>query len=274
MDQSPSIEQIKAGMRSSWMAGDFGVIAQTIADCAEHFVGRLAITPGMRALDVACGTGNVTLPLRRRAAEVTGVDIAPNLLEQARSRARSEHLDIIFDEGDAEQLPYPDGSFDLLTSMFGAMFAPRPALVVAECARVLRPGGLLAMANWNPTSFSGQMFAVNARHVPLPAGLPAPVLWGDEATVRARLQPFFGDIQTELIPVNFDLPVSPAAAVDTFLRFFGPSVVAFSRLDRPGQLALTAELEALWQGANIASDPAEHTLVPNQYLQVTARRLQ
>ena len=254
------------------MAGDFGVIAKTIALCAESFIERLPITPGLRVLDVACGTGNVSLPAARRGAHVTGVDIAPNLLIQARERALTEGLHIAFDEGDAEQLPYPDVSFDLVTSMFGAMFAPRPELVIAEFARVLRPGGLLAMANWNPESFSGKMFALGARHAPGPPGLPAPVLWGNEATVRERLHAGFTSIATELVPVDFDLPVNPLGAVHFFRQFFGPTRVAFSRLDESAQAAFSADLEDLWTGANTAANPAEHTLVPNQYLQVLARR--
>ena len=273
MRDGPPIEQIKDRMRAAWMAGDFGVIARTIAGCAESFVEKLPISPGLCVLDVACGTGNVALPAARRGAHVTGVDIASNLLLQARARAEAEGLEIRFDEGDAERLPYPDSSFDLVTSMFGAMFAPRPELVVAEFARVLRPGGLLAMANWNPESFSGKLFAVSASHVPPPPELPNPVLWGDEPAVRQRLHARFSSIHTELVPVNFDLPVDAAGAVSFFRQFFGPTVVAFSRLDEPGRAALTAQLEHLWTEANIAPNPTEHTLVPNQYLQVTARCL-
>ena len=146
----PTIDQIKASMRATWMAGDFGVVARTISSGAEDFIRRLPNPSGLRALDVACGTGNLAIPLARAGAVVTGVDIAPNLLVQARERASAESLLVHFDEGDAEELPYPDASFDLVVSMFGAMFAPRPELVASELARVLKPGGLLAMANWNP----------------------------------------------------------------------------------------------------------------------------
>src|SRR5579875_3177793 len=131
-NSDPTIEQIKHSMRASWTAGDFGVVAKTIAKGAEEFVARLEFPPGARALDVACGTGNVAIPLARHGAVVTGVDLAPNLLEQGRARAAAEGLTITFDEGDAEQLPYPDGSFDVVTSMFGAMFAPRPEIDAAE----------------------------------------------------------------------------------------------------------------------------------------------
>lgn len=269
---APSIEQIKDSMRAVWMAGDFGVVAKTISEGAEAFVKRLAIPAGARVLDVACGTGNLAIPLARQGAIVTGVDIAPNLLVQARERAAAEHVSAIFEEGDAEQLPYADASFDVVVTMFGAMFAPRPELAASELARILKPGGLLAMANWNPASFSGAMFKVGSRHVPPPPGIAAPVLWGDEATVRERLARNFVDIRTELIPINFDLPTNPAGAVAFFRKYFGPTHVAFSRLDEAGQAAFAADLESLWSGANVAPDPANHTLIRNQYLQVTATR--
>jgi SAM-dependent methyltransferase len=268
----PPIEQIKAAMRSTWMAGDFGVVAKTISAGADAFIARLAIPAGSRVLDVACGTGNTAIPLAQRGCVVTGVDIAPNLLVQARERAAQEGLTITFDEGDAEQLPYPDASFDAVVTMFGAMFAPRPELVASELARVLKPGGLLAMANWNPASFTGDMFRLGSKHVPPPPGLLPPVLWGDDATVRQRLAPHFAHIQTELIPIDFDMSTSPAGAVAFFRQYFGPTKMAFSRLDEPGQAAMATDLEALWSSANTSPNPATHTLVHNQYLQVTANR--
>lgn len=268
----PSMQQIKDSMRAGWMAGDFGVVARTISRAAEDFVERLPLAPGDRVLDLACGTGNTAIPLARRGAVVTGADIATNLLEQARERAASEGLAITFDEGDAEQLPYPDGSFDAVVSMFGAMFAPRPEVVVSELARVLKPGGLLAMGNWHPAGFAGQMFKVTSRHAPPPPGVPPPVLWGDEATVRARLAADFADVRTELVPVDFDLPTNPAGAVAFFRQYFGPTKVAFGRLDDSGQAALASDLEALWAGANAATDPESHTLIHHHYLEVTAKR--
>jgi ubiquinone/menaquinone biosynthesis C-methylase UbiE len=268
----PSIEQIKDSMRATWMSGDFGVVARTISASAEAFISRLALPTGSHVLDVACGTGNVAIPLARRGAVVTGVDIAANLLVQARERAAAEGLAITFDEGDAEQLPYADASFEAVFSMFGAMFAPRPELVASELGRVLKPGGLVAMANWNPAGFTGQMFKVGSRHVPPPPGVAPPVLWGDEAVVCERLAPYFIDIQTELICIDFDMPTSPAGAVAFFRKYFGPTITAFSRLDEAGQAAMAADLESLWTSANIAPDPANHTLIRNEYLQVTARR--
>ncbi len=271
--RNQQMDQIKTAMRSTWMAGDFGVIARTIAGAAEEFAERLALPPGTKVLDVATGTGNVAVPLARRGGVVTGVDIAPNLLEQARERAKSEGLTIMLDEGDAEALPYADASFDAVVTMFGAMFAPRPELVAKEFARVLKPGGFLAMANWNPESFTGAMFRTGSKHAPGPAGLAPPVLWGVPATAHERLAGGFADIETRLIPVDFDLPMSPAQTVDYFRTYFGPTKMSFSRLDEAGQAALHADLTALYVAANVAEDPEKHTLVHNQYLQVTARKI-
>ncbi len=269
---APSIDQIKSAMRSAWMAGDFGVVAKTITAAAESFIAALNLPPGARVLDVACGTGNTAIPLARRGCIVTGVDIAPNLLEQARARAAEEHLPLQFDEGDAEALPYADASFDAVTTMFGAMFAPRPELVARESARVLRPGGLLAMGNWDPAGFVGRMFKLSSQHVPPPPGVPPPVLWGDDATVRQRLEPYFDSIRTKIIPVDFDMPTSPAGAVDFFRTYFGPTKTAFGRLDAAGQTAFAAALEELWSSANESPNPASHTLVHGQYLEIIATR--
>jgi SAM-dependent methyltransferase len=270
--QQIDMAAIKQQMRSAWMAGDFGVVAKSMAGPAEAFVKRLGIEPGMRVLDVACGTGNTAIPEAKLGAEVVGVDIATNLLEQARERAAAEGLAISFEVGDAEGLPYKAESFDVVVTMFGAMFAPRYRLVASEMARVLKPGGLLAMANWNPASFTGQMFKVTSRFVPPAAGLAPPVLWGDEATVAERLEPHFEQIQMELTPVDFDLPMPPAGAVAFFRKYFGPTQMAFNRLDEAGQAEMQKALEELWAGANVSETPETQTLIRNEYLTVTARK--
>jgi SAM-dependent methyltransferase len=263
-------DKLKQGMRSSWMAGDFGRIAQHTAEEAAAFVERLGITPGARVLDVACGTGNLAIPAARQGAHVHGADIAPNLLEQARARAAAEGLDASFDEGDAEQLPYPDAAFDVVMSMYGAMFAPRPALVASELARVCRPGGLIAMANWTPAGFVGKSFAISASKLPPPEGIPAPVLWGDEAVVRERLGPYASRIDTVRRDALFDYPLGPREMVDFFREYFGPTRVAFSRLDAEGQAAFAADLENLWREYNEAG--GDRTLIHAEYLEVRAVR--
>lgn len=273
MATTPGIDQIKQGMRSTWMAGDFGMIAKNMEDIATAFAMGMNIPAGATVLDVATGTGNVAIPLARAGCAVTGVDIAPNLLEQARSRALAESLSARFDEGDAEALPYPDASFDAVVTMYGAMFAPRPELVAKELARVLKPGGLLGMANWNPESFTGKMFRTGSAHVPPPPGIAPPVLWGDDATVRQRLADGFTDIHTELIPIDFDMLGDTTTTVQLFRTYFGPTKMAFAKLDEAGQAALQADLIRLWSEHNMADDPTSRTLVKNEYRKVTARRV-
>lgn len=264
------IYALKERMRDTWMAGDFGVIAAYTAEAAKQFVDRLNIAPGTRVLDVACGTGNTAIPAAKRGAVVTGVDIASNLLEQARARADKEAVKATFVEGDAEQLKFADGSFDAIVTMFGAMFAPRPELVAAEFLRVCRPGGMIAMANWTPTGFVGDNFRVTAAHVPPPAGIPAPVLWGDEATVRERFGKGVAQITCTKQMCRFTYPFPPKEVVQLFRQYFGPTKTAFSKLDEKGQAALTADLEAMWTRHNQAKEGT--TVVDGEYLEVKATR--
>ena len=253
-----------------WIAGDFGRIAIFQAAEADRFVERLGIPSGSRVLDVACGTGNLAIPAARRGAVVTGVDIAPNLVQQARERAAKEGVQAAFDEGDAEALPYADAAFDVVMTMYGAMFAPNPERTASEMARVCRSGGTIAMANWTPTGFVGKMFALNAKHVPPPEGMAAPVLWGIDAKVRERLGPFASRIETNVRSVDFDYPFPPRDVVQYFREYFGPTKTAFARLDPAGQDALAADAEALWREHN--RDNAGRTLVPAEYLEVIATR--
>ncbi len=263
-------DQLKQRMRGAWMAGDFGQIARYTAQCGERFVDRLQIPVGARVLDVACGTGNLAIPAARKGAEVSGVDIAPNLLDQARQRAGAEGLRAVFDEGDAERLPYPDAHFDVVMSMFGAMFGPRPELVAAELARVCRPGGMIAMANWTPEGFVAKQFGVGNRYLPPPEGIPAPILWGDEHVVRQRLGSYASEIRTSRRMADFDYPFPPSEVVRFFRQYFGPTQVAFSRLSADAQAAYAADLESLWREHNEAAD--ERTAVRAEYLEVVATR--
>lgn len=269
---APTIEQIKTNMRSAWMAGDFNEIAKTVTVAAEEFVASLDIPAGARVLDVACGTGNTAIPLARRGCIVTGVDISTKQLAHARENAAAAGVAITFEEGDAEALPYSDASFDAVTTMFGAMFAPRPELVASECARVLKPGGLLAMGNWGPGAFVARMFKISSGHVPPPPGVLPPILWGDDATVRQRLSPHFTNIEVKPTPLEFDMAMSPGAAVDFFRTYYGPTTVAFSKLDEAGQKALFSDLEQVWASENVARDPRNHTLIKHEYIRITAIR--
>lgn len=252
------------------MAGDFGQIAAYSAHAAEQFVGRTTITKGTRVLDVACGTGNTAIPAARAGGVVTGLDIAPNLLEQARKRASAEKLEIRFQEGDAEQLPYPDGAFDVVMTMFGAMFAPRPEQVAAELLRVCRAGGLIAMANWTPQGFVGKTFQFMSKMAPPPPGIPAPTLWGDEETVRQRFAKKVSNLSLTRRKTSFDYPFPPNEVVAFFRQYFGPTQVAFKRLDPNGQAALASGLESLWKEHNRAGNDSMSVEV--EYLDVRAIR--
>jgi ubiquinone/menaquinone biosynthesis C-methylase UbiE len=264
------LAELKARMRATWMAGDFGEVAKYAQTAADDFVARRAVRPGMRVLDVACGTGNLSIPAARAGADVTGVDIAPNLLVSARRRAEAERLTIGFDEGDAEALPYADQSFDLVVSMFGAMFAPRPERVASELARVLRPGGEIAMANWTPRSFIGETFTVTARHVPPAAGLTPPVMWGDETTVRERFRAVGIDhVKTTPVMAQLRYPFSERGTVEFFRTYFGPTRAAFARLAEDGREALGRDLEQVWAAHNRATDGT--TAIEAEYLEVVAR---
>ncbi len=259
--------ELKQRLRATWMAGDFGEIAKLNAHGAEDFIERLRLKPGTKVLDVACGTGNQSIPAARAGAEVSGLDIATNLLEQARKRAADEKLKIEFVEGDAEKLPYEAGRFDVVLSMFGAMFAPRPDVVASELVRVCRPGGLIAMGNWTPEGFVGQMFKITSRHAPPPPGMPAPSLWGDERVVTERLG---GKTRLKMTrqQLLFDYPFPPSEAVAFFRKYFGPTQMTFARLDEAGQKALAADLTEHWTSNN--QDDPSHTVIKAEYLEVHA----
>jgi SAM-dependent methyltransferase len=262
----PTIEALKERMKATWMAGDFGKVAEFAAADAARFVDGLPLRPGMKVLDVACGTGNTAIPEARKGAIITGVDIATNLLEQARLRAQSEGLAIDFREGDAEKLDFPDASFDAVVTMFGAMFAPRPELVAAELVRVCRPQGFVAMANWTPEGFVGKTFILTSQHVPPPPGVPAPVLWGKEDVVRQRFAKFNCKVETFKRNAEFKYPFDGKSVVEFFRKYFGPTQAAFARLDSAGQSALARDLEKLWAENNRGS--GNETIVTAEYLDV------
>jgi len=264
------MEALKARLKAMWMAGDYGHFAHYLEPGAMAFFPSLQIAPGERVLDVACGAGQLTLPAARVGATVTGVDIATNLIEQARSRAKAEGLEIRFEEGDAEDLPHDDATFDVVYSLIGAMFAPRPEQVATEFARVCRPGRRIVMGNWTPGGFVGQMFKTHGKHVPPPAGMPSPVLWGDEATVRDRLDEGIADLRLtrKIYPMKYPFP--PAEVVEFFRTCYGPSNRAFAALDPDKQAALRSDLEQLWSAHNQASDGG--TEIESEYLEVAAIR--
>jgi SAM-dependent methyltransferase len=192
------------------------------------------------------------------------------MVEQARENAQREGLKAQFDEGDAEALEYMDESFDVVATMFGAMFAPRPDVTSTELLRVCKRGGQLAMANWTPAGFIGQMFKATAAHVPPPPGMPSPVLWGVEEQVRERLGADISSLQTNLRHVSFKFPFPPADVVEHFRNYYGPTQKAFGALDENGQAELRRDLEKLWADHNRMTDGT--TDVESEYLEVIATR--
>lgn len=267
---TPEMTALKAKLKATWTSGNFGQIAKTYAPGAAEFVNRLALQPGERVLDVACGTGNLTIPAARSGARVIGQDLAPNLLEQGRAWAKAEDLTIQFDENDAEALPYDDASFDTVISMFGAMFTPQPDVMAAELARTCRPGGRIAMANWTPDGFIGQMFKIVGEHVPPAPGMPSPLLWGHEPTVRERLNGSVSNLQLIRRLITFNFSGTAPEVVECFRRYYGPTYKAFNALDEQGQAALRQELEQLWSAHNQARNGV--TRVESEYLEVVAVR--
>jgi len=255
-------------VRTTWTSGDFGRIAAGYERGAGEFIARLALETDDRVLDVACGTGNLSLPAARAGAAVTGIDIAPNLIAQAKANAVAEQLTIAFDVGNAEQLPYEDESFDTIVTMFGAMFAARPEKAADELLRVTRSGGRIAMANWTPTGFIGEMFKTTAGYVPPPAGVPSPLLWGNEDIVRERLGKATKALALTRRTITFEYPLDAAGTVNYFRVWYGPTLRAFAALDEDKRDGLRRDLEKLWSEHNRATDGT--TRVESEYLEVVA----
>ena len=252
--RTTEFDQLKTRLKATWLTGDYDTFSRFMEKDAEQFFRRLGVTPGTRLLDVGCGAGQLALIAARAGVQATGCDIATNWIEKARARAAAEGLAVTFEEGDAEALPYADAQFDVVTSMIGAMFAPRPELVAAELTRVCRREGIIAMANWTPGGFIGQMFKTIARHI-APAGMPSPVLWGDAPTVHDRFKQGIADLKLTPRMYRFDYPFAPDAVVEFFGVNYGPMSRAFASLDTLRKEGLRSELVDLWSAYNQATEP-------------------
>lgn len=262
---------IKDKMKTTWMDGDYARFARYMEPGAREILREWNVAAGERLLDVGCGSGQIAIPAAEAGAQVTGIDIAHNLIEHARQRAESAGLEARFDEGDAEQLPYGEGEFDVVTSLIGAMFAPCPDRVARELARVCRPGGRLFMANWTPTGMVGRMFRCIAEHVPPPPGLIPPPIWGDEATARGRLEEGFTNIRlTRKRYPLWSYPFSVPELVEYFRRYFGPVRKAFAALDEVDKRSLRQALEFNFAAHNRATDGTVR--LSGEYLEIAAIR--
>lgn len=245
--------ELKTKLETVWTTGDYGWVARGMQDSAEAFMAEHLPAPGERVLDIACGTGQLAIPCARAGAEVTGLDLSEAWLAQARERAAAEGLDIRLDQGDAEAMPYPDASFDMVVSLIGVMFAPRPERAAAEMLRVCRPGGRILMGNWTPEGRVGEFFRIIAGHVP-PPDMPSPLLWGTEDAVRERLGDAVTDLTFTRRMMHFSYPLPPEAVADHYLEHFGPVKTAAAQLDADARAALRDDIVAHWAAGNTATD--------------------
>ena len=265
----PDFAAIKTRQQAAWSSGDYAVVGTTLQIVGETLCEALDLRAGEHVLDVAAGNGNVSLAAARRWTRVVSTDYVGALLARGRERAAAERLDMEFREADAENLPFGDGSFDVVVSTFGVMFTPDPRQAAAELLRVCRPSGRIGLANWTPEGFIGQLFKTIGKHVPPPAGVESPALWG----TRARIDALFGaeaaQIETNTRAFSFRYR-SPAHWLDVFRGYYGPVLKAFAALDAAGQQALEADLVALIRRFNRAADGS--MVVPSDYLEIVVTK--
>lgn len=265
----PDLAAIKQRQQATWASGDFAVVGVTLQIVGELLAEAADVRAGERVIDIAAGNGNATLAAARRFARVTSTDYVPALLEKGRARAAAEGLAIDFREADAEALPFPDASFDVALSTFGVMFAPDQARAAAEMQRVVRPGGRIGMANWKPEGFIGQLFKAVGKHMPPPAGLASPLLWGNEDHVR---QLFGADaLQARITGKMFNFRyASPTHFVHVFRDYYGPLNRAFAALAPNAANALEQDLLALIDRFNTAGP--DSMVAPAEYLEIVLTR--
>ena len=264
LDVATDFIAIKGRQQRAWSSGDYAVVGVTLQIVGEMLCEAVDLRSNQRVLDVAAGNGNATLAAARRFAEVVSTDYVGALLERGRERAQAERLSAIFREADAEALPFEDASFDVVLSTFGVMFTPNQQQAANEMLRVCRPGGKIGLANWTPESFIGQLFKIIGKHLPPPAGVSSPSLWG----TRAHLDRLFGaggriGTQSRNFVFRYE---SPEHWMEIFRNYYGPVVKAFETLDRAGGAALETDIDALLGKFNLATDGT--LVIPSEYLEV------
>lgn len=270
MSDAPDLEAVGKVQQQTWSEGDFAMVASIVASVAEELAEALDLVPDEKVLDVACGSGNGAIAAARRTwGGVVGADFVPALLERGRERAAAERLDVEFVEADATDLPFEDGQFDVVMSIFGAMFAADQEKAAAELLRVCKPGGRIGMANWTPDSGVGQTFMTIAKHAPPPPGVKPPLVWGTEEGLRELLGDGVGEMQIERRPARQAFR-SADHFLDFFRTYFGPVKVALERVGPEGEEALVADLRAVLEENNTAGDRG--LVLKPEYLQVIATR--
>lgn len=260
----PDLAAVKQRQHGAWSSGDYAVVGTTLQIVGEQLCEAIDLRAGSKVLDVAAGNGNATLAAARRWCDVTSTDYVPALLERGRERAAAERLAVDFREADAEALPFADASYDVVLSTFGVMFTPDQDQAASELARVCRSGGKIGLASWTPQGFIGQLFKTIGKHLPPPAGVKSPALWG----TTARLEEMFGALAAEIAaePRMFVFRYrSPEHWLEIFKTFYGPTLKAFAALDETGQAALRRDLLALLGEFNHADDGT--IVVHSEYLE-------
>ena len=261
----PDLAAIKAKQQATWASGDFGIIGTTLQIVGETLCEAVDLRSGSKVLDVAAGNGNCSLAAARRWCDVTSTDYVPALLEDGRRRAEGERLPITFQVADAEALPFEDGSFDVVLSSFGVMFAPNHEKSASELLRVCRSGGRIGLANWTPRGFIGQLFTVIGRHLPPPAGVTPPPKWGTEAHLEHLFGAGAADIH--VTPRDFAFRYkSPEHWIEVFRTWYGPVHKAFGALAPEQQQALHNDLLKLIAEFNTSQDAT--MVAPSEYLEI------
>lgn len=268
-DQAPNMSAIKERMHKIWTSGDFARIGNRLVLIGERLCEAVDLHSGEEVLDVATGSGNTAISAARRFCQVTGMDLDPESIEHARRRAGVEGMEITLEVGDAEDLSYPDASFDVVLSTFGVMFCPNQEKAANELLRVCKPGGKIGLANWTPDGFIGNMLKTVGKHVPPPSGIKPPPLWGTEERLQELLGKDVSSLETTRRTCNFRYP-SADHFVGWFRDYYGPTLRAFAALETEGKDALAHDLKELCESWNVSGD--ETLVVPSDYLEVVAVR--
>ena len=266
---APDFAAIKNRQQATWASGDFAILGTTLQIVGESLAEAVDVRAGERVLDVAAGNGNATLAAAHRFADVTSTDFVPALLDKGRERARAEGVAVKFQVADAEQLPFEDGSFDVVLSTFGAMFTPEHDRAAREMLRVLRDGGRIGMANWTPEGFIGRLFKVVGTHVPPPAGLKSPALWGTEPHLVELFGTQAAQIHCERRHFNFRYR-SASHWLQVFRDYYGPMHKAFAALEEAAGQKLARDITALLEEMNTAGKAS--LVVPAEYLEIVVTK--
>jgi len=259
---------VKGRQQAAWSSGNYATVGTTLQIVGENLCEAIDLRSNQRVLDVAAGNGNATLAAARRFADVTSTDYVGTLLDQGKKRAEAEGLAVTFQQADAEKLPFPDGSFDVVLSTFGVMFTPDQAKAAKELLRICKPGGKIGLANWTPEGFIGRLFKIIGKYVPPAPGVASPLLWGQPAHLK---QLFGKDASVAGEAKNFVFRYkSPTHWVEFFRTYYGPVLKAFAAVDAAKQKTLEADILTLIGEFNAAKDGT--AVIPSEYLEVVVTK--